>query len=205
MALLPKSKRDQSMVVVVVLSLALVALYWQYVWSPKGLTLTALQERVDTLDVRNARARKEMTKGTVAQLQAEADQYARDLEIMRQLVPTGNELPALLEQVSTAARREGLDISAVEPQPVIEGDQFDTYRYRIAVTGGYHALGEFLANVGSLTRIVAPINLTLAMATNPNITAVKMRPAGTAAIDSRFEIQTYVIKTAPAAPGGGKS
>jgi type IV pilus assembly protein PilO len=121
---------------------------------------------------------------------------------MRQLVPTGNELPALLEQVSTAARREGLDISTVEPQPVVEGDQFDTYRYKIAVTGGYHALGEFLSNVGSLTRIVAPINLTLAPATNPNVTAVKLRPAGTAAIESKFEIQTYVVRTAPQAHGG---
>ena len=121
---------------------------------------------------------------------------------MRQLVPTGNELPSLLEQVSTAARREGLDLSTVEPQPVVQGEQFDTYRYRIAVTGGYHALGEFLSIVGSLTRIVAPINLTLTPAANPNITAVKMAPPGTAAIDSKFEIQTYVVRTAPPAHGG---
>jgi type IV pilus assembly protein PilO len=202
MALLPKNKRDQTMVLVCIISVALAALYYMYVWSPKRVELTTLEARVDTLETANAKARTEVAKGTADQLTQEAAQLAKDLDIMRQLVPTGNELPVLLEQVSTSARREGLDISAVEPQPVLEGDVFDTYRYKIAVTGGYHALAEFLTNVGSLTRIVAPVNLSLVPTTNMNGAAVKLRPAGTAAIDSKFEIETYVMKTAPSVRGG---
>ena len=79
---------------------------------------------------------------------------------------------------------------------------------KVSVTGGYHALAEFLTNVGSLTRIVTPVNLTLALSNNKNANAVKLAPAGTAAIESRFEIQTYVIRTTPApapAAQGGKS
>jgi type IV pilus assembly protein PilO len=202
MALLPQNQRDQVMVLVCILSVLLAGAYWNWVWSPKDQALTALEARVDTLEMRNDTARADMARGTVAELQAEAERYARDLEVMRRLVPITNELPALLEQVSTAARREGLDLAAVEPQPVVEGELFDTYRYKVVVTGGFHALGEFLSNVGSLTRIVAPINVQLAPATNKEIMAVKRAPEGTAAIDSRFEIQTYVIRTAPAAPGG---
>ena len=67
---------------------------------------------------------------------------------MRQLVPTANEVPALLEQVSTAARQTGLDISGVTPLGVIPGDVFDTYRYRVGVTGSYHRISQFLNNVG---------------------------------------------------------
>jgi type IV pilus assembly protein PilO len=202
MALLPKNQREQAMVLVCIIAIALAGLYWMYVWSPKRVELGALEVRVDSLEVGNDRARAEMATGSAADLQAQADQYAHDLDIMRQLVPTGNEVPALLEQVSTSARRTGLDLSAVEPQPVIEGEIFDTYRYKIAVTGGFHAVGEFLTNVGSLTRIVAPMNLSLAPASNPNIAAVKLKRPGTAAIDTRLEIQTYVIKTAPGARGG---
>lgn len=205
MALLPRNQRDQAMVLVCVVALALAGLYWNYVWSPKRTTLTELTVRLDSLEARNVAARAMVAQGTASQMQAEAEQLARDLEVMRQLVPTGNELPALLEQVSTAARREGLDLAAVEPQPVVEGEQFDTYRYKISVTGDYHALGEFLTNVGSLTRIVAPINLSLTPATNLNSTAARLRPPGSAAIESKFEIQTYVIRTAPPARAGGKS
>lgn len=201
MAFPPKSQREQVMLLASIAAIALAGLYWNFVYSPKGEEMVVLAERVDTLESRNQRARVELAQGNVEALKAEAEQSARDLEVMRQLVPTGNEVPALLEQVSTAARRVGLDISAVEPAPVIEGDQFDTYRYKIAVNGGYHAVAEFLTNVGSLTRIIAPVNLTLAVATNPNVLA-KQRPEGASALDTKFEIQTYVARTAPAGKGG---
>jgi type IV pilus assembly protein PilO len=190
------------MVLATIVAVALAGLYVNFVYLPKRTELADLTVRLDTLDARNASARARIAQGTSADLEAEAARYTKDLEVMRLLVPTGNELPALLEQVSTAARREGLDISSVEPQPVVHGDQFDTYRYKVSVTGGYHALGEFLTNVGSLTRIVAPVNLTLGLAANRNANAVRMAPAGTAAVESKFEIQTYVIRSAPPAQGG---
>jgi type IV pilus assembly protein PilO len=143
-----------------------------------------------------------MASGSMDVLKEQAVAAQRDLDIMRQLVPTSNEVPALLEQVSTAARRAGLDLAGVEPQPVIEGEQFDTHKFKVSVMASYHQLGELLANVGGLTRIVAPVNLSLAPATNGTVQK-RMRVDG-ALIDSKFEIQTYVAKTA-AAPRGGKS
>ena len=204
MALLPKNQRDQAMVLIVVVAVALIGLYYMYVWSPKADVLTQLQVRVDSLDANNQRAKSELAKGNVEQLRTEAAALAKNLDVMRQLVPTSNEVPALLEQVSTAARRVGLDLASVQPEPVIEGDQFDTYRYKVAVIGSYHALGEFLANVGSLTRIVAPVNVTLAPHSNPAAVEQRSKKKNQSVLDSRFEIQTYVAKTAPRpAPAGG--
>ncbi len=202
MAFPPKSQREQVMMLVSIMALALIGLFWTYVYTPKQSELAEMTVHVDTLDARNNRARAEMATGNVDALKAEAERHSRDLDVMRQLVPTGNEVPALLEQVSTAARRVGLDISTVEPSPVIEGDQFDTYRYKIAVTGSYHAVAEFLTNVGSLTRIIAPVNLALTPSSNPNSSAARQRAAGSSALDTRFEIQTYVAKTAARAKGG---
>src|SRR3569623_1392796 len=99
-------------------------------------------------------------------MKAEAATFSRELEELRHLVPTQNEVPALLESVSTAAREAGLDLSDVQPDGVINGDQFDTYKYKLGVTGSYHQVGTFLSIVGSLSRIVAPINLSLLTTTN---------------------------------------
>jgi type IV pilus assembly protein PilO len=210
MALLPKTQRDQVMVLLVIVAVALIGLYYAYVFTPKADVLAGLQAHVDSLDVNNQRAKAELAKGNVDQLRAEAAKLQDNLEVMRQLVPTSNEVPALLEQVSTAARRVGLDLATVKPQPVVEGEQFDTYRYQVAVIGDYHALGEFLANVGSLTRIVAPVNLALSPLGNG--AAVDQRKKAlknnNSVLDSRFELQTYVAKTAaprPAPAGGSKS
>ena len=196
MAGLPTNKRDQTMLLIGVLAVAGAALYWYFVYSPKNAELALVQTHIDSLDVVNRKAKGELAKGSVQDLRAQAERYRQHLEVMRQLVPTSNEVPALLDQVSTAARRVGLDLGAVEPEPVIVGDQFDTYRYKMALFGTYHDVGEFLTNVGSLTRIIAPINLSLSPVSNQAI-AKTMRRKGEQIIEVRFQIQTYVAK-APA-------
>ncbi|MBV6520731.1 MAG: hypothetical protein MNPFHGCM_00849 [Gemmatimonadaceae bacterium] len=199
MSLLPKTQRDQAMMLVGIVALALVGLYWMYVFTPRHAELASVQIRVDSLEAKNSAAKREMAAGTADKAKSEAASYQKDLDVMRQLVPTGNEVPALLEQVSTAARRVGLDIATVEPEPVLVGEQFDTYRYKLAVSGGYHAVGEFLTNVGSLTRIVSPVNVAIS-------TAAQRRGAA-AGLDARFVVQTYVSKAGSKAPAvqGGKS
>jgi type IV pilus assembly protein PilO len=191
------TNRDKTMAAVTVVALLLTYGFYDYVWTPKTEELNATQGRVDTLLVSNQRAKSELAQGKTAELRAEAERYSQDLEVMRRLVPTGNEVPALLEQVSTAARRVGLDISDVQPEPQLAGDQYDAYKYRLSVRGAYHQIGDLLTNIGSLQRIVAPINLTL---TPVNGDQRKQRPR-TQPVEARFEIQTYVARTvlAPAA------
>jgi type IV pilus assembly protein PilO len=195
MALLPSNARDQKMLLYAVVPLLLAGAYWYLLWSPQNVLLGEAQSHVDSLAVINQRAKSELAQGKTAQLKAEAEQYAQDLEVMRQLVPTGNEVPALLEQVSTAARRVGLDIADVQPLPQLTGDQYDAYKYRMSVKGSYQQIALFLSNVGSLQRIVAPVNLSL----NPNPVDPRARKDfRTQSLDARFEIQTYVARTRPA-------
>lgn len=204
MALMPASQRDQKLLIVIILAIGLAGAYYNYLWSPKKVELDVAQAHVDSLVIMNQRAKSELAQGKTQEVKAEAERYGEDLEVMRRLVPTGNEVPALLEQVSTAARRVGLDISDVQPQPLLQGDQYDAYKYRLSVRGDYHEIAVLLANIGSLQRIVAPINLTLA----PAVQAPgSQRSNRKQPVEARFEIQTYVARTVPtpakgAAPSG---
>ena len=193
---LSTNPRDQRLFAIGAIFIVVALAYGWFVYKPKNAELSALETRVDTLAAQNQRARVELSKGNAEELRAQAAQYRQNLTLMRQLVPTGNEVPALLEQVSTAARRVGLDLSEVQPEPVIPGDEFDTYRYKITIVGGYHELGQFLTNVGSLTRIIAPVNLKLTPATGEQ--AKRHARKGGSALQSDFEMQTYVAKASVA-------
>jgi type IV pilus assembly protein PilO len=197
----PRNRRDQTLIAVAVIAVLCGGAYWQLVYQPKSLDLTGQQSHIDSLVASNQRVRAELARGDVNTLREQALRYQQNLQLMRQLVPTSNEVPALLEQVSTAARRVNLDIDGVAPQPVITGDDFDTYRYQLTVIGPYHELAEFLTNVGSLTRIVAPVDLHLAPATSDQRKDHQARP-NEQLLTSKFEIQTYVAKSDRAVANG---
>ncbi|MGH7638076.1 MAG: type 4a pilus biogenesis protein PilO, partial [Gemmatimonadaceae bacterium] len=106
----------------------------------------------------------------------------------------------LLDEISTAARATGLDLGEVTPLGVIPGEVFDTHRFKMSVVGPYHRVARFLDNVGSMTRIVAPMNVSMA----PSNRSGGRTRTGEQALDLQFEIQTYVARTAntPAGPAG---
>ncbi|MGI9076555.1 MAG: type 4a pilus biogenesis protein PilO [Gemmatimonadaceae bacterium] len=192
---MPKTQREQILVFVAFLAVLATGAYWYFIFQDKSAAIAEKNARLEAVVSLNQKARTELARGTVKQLRAQLAGYRENLELIRTLVPTSNEVPSLLEQVSSAARREGLEIAAVDPQPVVEGEQYDTYRYDIGVVGGYHALAAFLSNVGSLQRIVAPVNLKLIQPTNRSAAQLKKKN-NLAPIEARFQIQTFVARKA---------
>jgi type IV pilus assembly protein PilO len=197
MALLPTKQRDQVMVLIIMVALGLAGSYWYFVFDPKSTELAKHSAHVDTLDMRNQQAKAELAKGTIEQVREEARASRANLDLMRTLVPAVNEVSGLIDQVSTAARRAHLDIGTLEPEPVIEGEMFDTYRYRLRMNGAYHDVAQMLTNIGSLNRIVTSINLQLNL---PSGSVVS--PPGKQELATTFEIQTYVVRTSPRVKGG---
>lgn len=193
MAGLPQNQRDQVLFFLAFLGVVGAGAYWYLVFSPKQETLTTLSAHVDSLDAGNQRAKSQLARGTVASVRAESQRLRANLDLMRSLVPAGNEVPALLDQVSTAARRVGLDIGYIEPENVIQGEQFDTYRYKMRVVGSYADIGSFLTNVASMTRIVAPIGVSLNPSAAP--TTAKTTNVDKVTLSANFQIQTYAVKT----------
>jgi type IV pilus assembly protein PilO len=195
------SKRDQMLISVAVLAVALAGAYGYFLYMPKRAQLDTIEEHVTVLDRKNDQAKADVASGSVAKLKQQAVEYEASLKVLQQLVPTTNEVPALLENVSTAARRVGLDLASVEPMPVLVGEQFDTYRYKVSVKGGYHALAGFLTNVGSLNRIIAPVALDVKQMNA--VDKKKARPKdGESTLETDFQIQTYIAHPPTSVEGG---
>ena len=195
------TKREQTLAAIGFMAVMIAGAYWYFLYKPKAAELAVVQAHVDSLEKRNQQARADIAQGSLQKMRAQSAEYEQSLRVMRQLVPRSNEVPALLEDMSTAARRVGLDLATVEPMPVLPGEQFDTYRYQLAVIGGYHAVGQFLSNVGSLNRIIAPV--TLAIRLQPAAARTKARvKAGESLINTEFQVQTYVARTTPYVAAG---
>lgn len=202
MALLPSSQRDQIKLLIGFAAAALAVAYYVYPYTTREDQMTADTQRVAQLDEANQKAAREFASGSIDELRVQAAENRSALVVMRRLVPTSNEVPALLEEVSTAARRAGLDVGGVTPEPVIAGDKYDTYRYTVTIIGGYHQFGAFLANVGSLARIVAPVNFSIIAGGPGRNQAIKTSDKN--ALASTITLQTYVERTTPAKPAAAK-
>jgi len=196
MAMLPTTKRDQIKLGVALTAIALAVAYVMYPYAARTEQIATDTARLSQLEADNGKAVREFSKQSIESLRSQAAENRSALLVMRRLVPTGQEVPALLEEVSTAARRAGLDVGGVTPEPVITGDRFDTYRYTVTIIGGYHQFGAFLANVGSLARIVAPVSFSIVSGTaNKGPSPIKTAQKG--ALASTITLQTYVERTAP--------
>lgn len=199
MAGLPTNQRDQILLFVGILGIVGGAAYWNFVWTPKDETLKTQEARVEKLDASNNRAKALLARGTVEQMQAESKLLQDNLDLIRTLIPASNEVPALLDQILGAARRVGLEQDSFVPGAVVEGEVFDTYRYRLSFNGTYHQIGQMLTAIGSLRRIMAPVNVSLTPAPEGS-SSLRVAP-GEQILNANFDIQTYVVRTAPAEGG----
>lgn len=187
------TKREQTLLAVILCALGLSVVFYLYVFTPKSETIVEQSSHVDALTAANQSAAKELKAGNLRQLKEDAGRYAENLAVMRRLVPTVNEVSGLLEQVSNSARKVGLDIASVTPQPVTAGAGYDSHRYRLVVKGGYNSITEFLTDVGSLPRIVTPMVLKMKVEGVAELSGPRRRtPADRANINTEFDIETYV-------------
>ncbi|MFZ1640834.1 MAG: type 4a pilus biogenesis protein PilO [Candidatus Contendobacter sp.] len=88
-------------------------------------------------------------------------QMEADLEVMLKQLPTGTEMPDLLEDVSNTGKKSGLDFELFKPQAEQPKDFYAAKPITIKAKGNYHQFGTFVSGVAALSRIVTLENATL--------------------------------------------
>src|SRR3989449_7942733 len=205
MALLPQDRQSQVMLLITLGMLALGYVFWNYWEQPTGEQIRAVQTETDSLQAIIDKAKQDLASGTVEDLRRRVEAYRALLGVMRRLVPEKNEVPALIDDISTKAKVRGVTIGRIEPQPVEAGPPFDTYRYRLEIIGHYDQLGGFLSDIASPPRIIVPQDVVLKAAAGQ---AQKLLGDTLGALlQAQFGIRTFVKAAAPPPPpakkGGG--
>jgi len=201
MALLPQDRQSQVMFLITILMVGWG--FWTYWEQPTGQQIEATRVEVDSLQRIIDRAKQDLASGTVEDLRRKVEEYTSLLSVMRRLVPEKNEVPALIDDISTKAKIRGVTIGRLEPLAVEAGAPFDTYKYRLEIIGHYDQLGEFMSDIASLNRIIVPQDVIL----KPAQQQAQHFLSDTlgALLEAQFAIRTFVKAAAPPpAPAGKK-
>jgi type IV pilus assembly protein PilO len=173
----------------------------------KGLSgtrqhIVAMRDSITRFEAATDSAKQELAKGTVADVRKRLETYRSSLVLLRRLVPERNEVPNLLDDISSRSKIRGVTLSQVVPQPVEPGPApFDTYKYNMSVIGKYDQIGQFLADVASLQRIIVPYDLSLSAAQSS--TAKVLGDSTDALLEAKFQIRTYVKSPSPEGEASG--
>ncbi len=196
---LTEKQRQQTLVFVIIVAGAVLGLYL-YMFRPGQVEQAdGLRTEMDSLTRLVAAAKQDLAQGTIEGLRQRIADYEASVGLMRQLVPAETEVPTLLDDIASRALLRGVLIKSYDPQTPEPGPVYHTYRYRFSVLGHYDEIGEFLADVASLPRIIVPYGVLLAPA-QPQDAATRGDTTG-ALLEAQFQLRTFVKPLGGA--GGG--
>ena len=200
MALSQKDKK-QLMGLLIALPLAAIAGYWLLVREPKSQEAAELRTTVDSLSRAVDSARRELASGTVEQIRQRVADFESGLTLMRELVPTDNEVAQLINDISDRAKLRNVRVTDLSPQGYEDAGQYRVARYRFSVVGHYDDVGAFLSDIASLRRIMVPQGLTLAPPSGASASA--MGDTTGALLQASFQLRAFVKQPPVGGDEGG--
>ena len=140
-------------------ALGVVVAGWFLVLSGSSDELEAERAKEPTLkaDYRSKLAQA-VNLGELRKQKLQVEEYVTQLE--KQL-PGKAEMDALLSDINTAGLGRGLQFELFRPGQVLVKDYYAELPIAIRVTGRYHDIGSFAADVANLSRIVTLHNLSI--------------------------------------------
>jgi type IV pilus assembly protein PilO len=188
-----KNPTIQKIVLSVLLSGGLLAVFFFTHFLP--FNYPNQQERLGVLKTDFERKSTELARArtTVADLprfEAEYEQLHDRWMLAAELLPTDRQLGSLLRKITLAGQETGVQFVRFKPA----GPKTETYYtempVQIAVSGGYHQVGSFLAELANLRRIVTVTDMRLK--TNPGLAG---NPLATTAIE--LTASAYSLNSSP--------
>jgi type IV pilus assembly protein PilO len=103
-----------------------------------------------------------------------------------ELLPTEKEMPGILRRITLAGQQCGVEFESFRPEPELMKDHYVEIPIQLDVRGGYHEVGQFLAEVSNMPRIMKISNLQVLA--NP-----KVAEDETETTEARFTVTAYTL------------
>jgi type IV pilus assembly protein PilO len=113
----------------------------------------------------NDLARARQSVADLPRFQAEFAALHERYEMAAELLPTDKEMPGILRRITLAGQQCGITFESFRPDPEVTKDHYLEVPIQLDIHGGYHEVGQFLAELSNMKRIMKISNLQL-MANN---------------------------------------
>lgn len=144
-------------------AVVVVALGWFGLLQSQDEQLTSERDKEPTLKEEfRSKLAQAINLNELRKQRTQVQEYVTQLE--KQL-PGKAEMDALLSDINQAGLGRGLDFELFRPGQVSVKDYYAELPISIRVTGRYHDIGAFTADIANLSRIVTLHNLTIGMPT----------------------------------------
>jgi type IV pilus assembly protein PilO len=137
--------------------------YWFY-WSGQFEEQDSLAAQETQL--RDSYKQKMAQAINLEALETQQQQVNRYVERLEKQLPSKAEMAALLSDINQAGLGRGLQFELFKPGQVLVKDYYAELPIDIKVSGSYHDIGEFAADMAKMPRIVTLNNLALTTAAN---------------------------------------
>jgi type IV pilus assembly protein PilO len=145
---------------VLVLAGFLVAgLLWYLVVADRQSALEAAQEREGTL--RQEFTRKAGKAAALDTLKSQLEQVRQYVAQLEKQLPNRAEMDALLSDINQAGLGRGLQFELFRPGQEVVKNYYAELPITVRVSGSYHDMGMFAADIASLSRIVTLNNMSI--------------------------------------------
>ena len=192
MALLPQDPQQQKKILVAIAPLLILFAYWYFLHGKAQAEILTKETRLETLEAVNGPARIQASQGG-PELQRKLALYEQHMVRLEQLIPEREEVSDLLYTMTQRAEDAGVDMTTMKPEDEQPGQFYTRQTYEMGVIGSYHRVGQFLASIGGLPRIITPIDVVIT-------TRAQSDRSGARLLNAQFRIETYVVPEPKPAP-----
>ncbi|WP_372610538.1 type 4a pilus biogenesis protein PilO, partial [Halomonas sp.] len=141
-----------------VLGLTFAGLHW-YLAAPAKEELNQVRSQESGL-IRDYRS-KASQAANLPVMREEMKNLEARMAVIREMLPTGAEIPSLIDNISETAIDNQLSIDFIRLQGPVSREYYIEQPFDIQVQGDYHRVAAFLAGVAGLPRIVTQHDFTL--------------------------------------------
>lgn len=190
----PKDKINQWLILVLLIVGGGGYYFWDSVYLPMTEEIRTLKEEEDKLQRDLTKVKSQVQR--MAKLREELLVAKAEFAKLQEMFPDQEQIPSRLQDLTSVTRRSGTTTTRFQPLPAVQKEYYTENKYKLNITGSYHAIGEMFAELANFRYPTSVQKLALEVSPKLKDELDNADKHGTTAntVVTEFEFTTYTSR-----------